>query len=69
MENIPKATIKRALKRSKGLRVSDEAVSVLQEYIDGVLSNVAEDASAITENAGRVTISGKDISLAITIGY
>lgn len=69
MESIPKAPLKRALKKSKGLRVSDEAVSVLQEYIDGVISSVAEDASAITENAGRVTISGKDIALAVSIGY
>lgn len=65
MTELPKATVKRLMKESSGLRVSEEAVEHMSEHLESVLREKTDESVDYTEHADRSTIQDKDVKMAL----
>jgi DNA-binding protein len=65
MGELAIASIDRIIRKSSGLRVSDNASKVLSEYLEEVGMKIAQEASLYSKHAGRKTITDGDIKLAL----
>lgn len=53
------------MRRAGAVRVSDEAKEVLAEVLEEKALEIAAEAKKLAEHAGRKTVTGKDIRLAV----
>ena len=65
MTELPLAPIKRIIKEAGGRRISDEAVIELAKVLEEIGEEVAIDANKLANHAGRKTVTGADIKLAL----
>ena len=61
---IPVAPVDRLIRKAGAGRVSDKGAERLAQILEEVGENIARNAYEITENAGRKTITDKDLELA-----
>lgn len=65
-EIIPKARLKHATKNvANDSRISDESLTLVNEYITAKTEEILQDAYIYCKHAGRKTILDKDVMLAI----
>ena len=55
----------RILKKAGAERVSDESADELRRVIEDVADNIAKNAVDMASHAGRKTIKGEDVKLAL----
>ena len=55
----------RILKKAGAERVSDESADELRSVIEDVADNIAKNAVDMASHAGRKTIKGEDVKLAL----
>ena len=65
MTELPLAPVKRIIKQAGGTRISDEAVVELANVMEDYGIIVAERANKLANHAGRKTVTGADIKLAV----
>jgi DNA-binding protein len=65
MVEIAIAAADRIIRKSSGLRVSEDAAKELAEYLEDVGMKLAGDAALFSKHAKRKTITKDDIKLAI----
>lgn len=64
MAELPVAPVKRILKNTGALRVSDEAAVELASVLEEVGEEISIKAGKLAKHAGRKTIKAEDIALA-----
>ena len=64
MAELPVAPVKRILKNTGALRVSDEAAVELANVLEEVGEDISIKAGKLAKHAGRKTIKAEDIALA-----
>lgn len=64
MAELPVAPVKRILKNTGALRVSDEAAVELANVLEEVGEEISIKAGKLAKHAGRKTIKAEDIALA-----
>lgn len=69
MADLPIAPVKRIIKSTGNVRVSDDAASLLASHLKEQGSIVAENATAMAKHAGRKTVTASDVKLAIKTLY
>ena len=62
---IPKAPIAKIMQNVGAKRVSDDAVSVLVDYLIDFSAELSQRAIKIANHAGRKTVKGEDIKIAL----
>jgi DNA-binding protein len=65
MVEIAVAAADRIIRKSSGLRVSEDAAKLLAQHLEEVGMRIATDASLFSKHAKRKTINNDDIKLAI----
>ncbi|RAP54547.1 MAG: histone [Methanosphaera sp. rholeuAM130] len=65
MAELPIAPVKRIIKQAGGKRISDEAAVELANVLEEYGIEVAERANKLANHAGRKTVTGADIKLAV----
>ncbi|MFA5764182.1 MAG: histone [archaeon] len=65
MVEIAVAAADRIIRKSSGLRVSEDAAKLLAEHLEEMGMKIAGDASLFSKHAKRKTINKDDIKLAI----
>jgi histone H3/H4 len=58
------AAVYRIIKKSGAERVSDEAAEELRRALEDIGTQIAKQAIALAEHAGRHTVKGPDVRLA-----
>ncbi|MFH1544934.1 MAG: histone [archaeon] len=64
MSELPLAALHRMIKKSTGLRVSDDAAKQLGEMLEADGEKIARNAADLAKHAKRKTIVAGDIRLA-----
>lgn len=62
--SFPSAPLERIARKAGAERVSASAVEALNEVLTEIAEQIAKEASAASNHAGRVTIKRDDIKLA-----
>ncbi len=65
MKLIPLAATERLLKEAGAERVADSAKLTLNRLIEKTATEITEEAKRFARHAGRKTIRGEDIKLAV----
>ncbi|MDP2666082.1 MAG: NFYB/HAP3 family transcription factor subunit [Candidatus Diapherotrites archaeon] len=65
MTELPLAAVDRIIRKATGIRVSEEAAKVLAEHMEDSGMHLSREAAVFAKHAGRKTITGADIRLAI----
>jgi DNA-binding protein len=65
MGELPIAPIGRIIKNAGGLRVSEDAETTLDKYLEEYGENISRQAVKLAKHAGRVTVNASDIELAV----
>ena len=61
---LPVAPVDRLIRKAGGERVSDKGAERLAQILEEIGELLAKSATELTENAGRKTITDRDIDLA-----
>ena len=61
---IPKAPMARILMDAGAKRVSQEAMDMFSEVLEGIAMEIGEKAARMAKHAGRKTVQEEDIKLA-----
>lgn len=64
MAEIPVAPVKRIIKNTGAVRVSEDAAEALVICLEEIAEDIAGKASKLARHAGRKTIRASDIQLA-----
>ncbi len=65
MGELPIAACDRIIRNaSGGLRVGTDAAAALAEYLEGIGTDISEEAGTYAKHAGRKTVKAEDIKLA-----
>lgn len=62
---FPLLPLEKIARKAGAERVSHKALIVMRDILLEISDKIAADAVAITRHAGRVTVKGEDIKLAI----
>jgi histone H3/H4 len=65
MVEIPNSAVDRIIRKSGATRVSKSAIHILQKELEDYGTKIATLAIEIASHAGKKTIEGEDITLAI----
>ena len=65
MSELPKASVKRLMKKAGSYRVSEDAVVYLEEVLAEKGTEISAKAGKLASHAGRQTISVADVKLAL----
>ncbi len=65
MGELPIAPIGRIIKNAGGLRVSEDAETALDKYLEEYGETISRQAVKLAKHAGRVTVNASDIELAV----
>lgn len=65
MSDLPKASVKRIMKKAGSYRVSEDAVNYLEEVLSEKGTEISAKAGKFASHAGRQTISVADVKLAL----
>ena len=65
MTEIPVAPVKRIIKNTGAVRVSEDAAETLRICLEEIALEIGEKANKLACHAGRKTITSADIKLAI----
>lgn len=65
MTEIPTAPVRRIMKYSGAIRVSEDAANELTKFIEEETENIARKAVKFAEHAGRKTVTAADVKLAV----
>jgi histone H3/H4 len=65
MGELPIAPIGRIIKNAGGLRVSEDAETSLDKFLEEYGENISRQAVKLAKHAGRVTVNASDIELAV----
>lgn len=65
MTEIPNAPVRRIMKYSGAIRVSEDAANELTKFIEEETENIARKAVKFAEHAGRKTVTAADVKLAV----
>jgi histone H3/H4 len=62
---LPLAAMEKLLKKCGAYRVSEDAKEVMKDVLEQYGENIGEKAVRIAQHAGRKTIKGPDVKLAM----
>lgn len=65
MKSIPLAATERILREAGAERVADSAKSALNKILEKMAAEITEEARRFARHAGRKTVRGEDIKLAV----
>jgi DNA-binding protein len=65
MGELPIAPIGRIIKNAGGLRVSEDAETTLDKFLEEYGEEISRQAVKLAKHAGRVTVNASDIELAV----
>lgn len=65
MTEIPTAPVRRIMKYSGAIRVSEDAANELTKFIEEETETISRKAVKFAEHAGRKTVTAADVKLAV----
>jgi histone H3/H4 len=65
LAELPLAAVDRIIRKAGGARVSEEAAAALAEVLEDHGIKIAQQAAELSRHAGRKTVTGADIRLAV----
>lgn len=64
---IPKAVIKRIMKDCGANRISEDAITTLEEEVVNITEEIVNSSIAVMKHDGRKTLQKKDIKFALKL--